>query len=740
MRVAAYVRVSTQRQAQTQSLAQQLERIQAHCQQQGWNLPTENIFQDDGYSGANFKRPGLERLRDAATQARFDRLLITAPDRLARNYVHQALLLEELQQHGCQLEFLDRPMTQDPHDQLLLQIRGAVAKYERTLIAERMRRGRLAKLKAGVLLPWTKPPYGYRLDPDRPRDPRGVRLDEVEAVIVKEIFALYLDEKTSLSRLAKQLQTRGIKSPNGNTLWNPTTLLGSLTNPVYTGEVYSGRMRPRPARVRRSATHPIGKPKDSYVPVPRAEWLLVARVPALITQQEFEQVKAKLARNLKYASRNNKAHDYLLRALVSCGHCRLACAGRLVHPGYDYYTCSGKREPVQSRRLAPCRARYAPVQQLDELVWNDLVELLQQPEALTQALAQARGGAWLPQQLQARRGQLQRGQASLRSQLERLTEAYLGGIVPLPEYDRRRRDLEAQQQALDQQWQDLNHQTAQQAELAGYAAGMTEFARRVASSLANLNFDQKRQLVELLIDRVIVTDELVEIRYAIPTSPAGEKLRFCQLRTDYFTSNKQTKAGDLIRQLNPMIRGWANYHRHVVSKETFADIDRVIFQRLWRWAKRRHRTKPYKWIKDRYFTTCKGDRWVFYGEIENKDGSTRTVHLLKAASVPIKRHIKIKGEANPYDLFWEEHFERRIDVKMDSTLKGRRQLLTLYKEQGGICPICHQELTEITEWHRHPLIRRTNGGKHIVGNLVLLHPECHRQVHRQGLMVVKPRP
>jgi RNA-directed DNA polymerase len=209
---------------------------------------------------------------------------------------------------------------------------------------------------------------------------------------------------------------------------------------------------------------------------------------------------------------------------------------------------------------------------------------------------------------------------------------------------------------------------------------------------------------------------------------------------EVITSNKQTKAGDLIRQLTPIIRGWATYHRHVVSKETFADIDRVIFQRLWRWAKRRHRTKPYKWIKDKYFTTCKGNRWVFYGTIENKDGSNRTVHLLKAASVPIKRHIKIKGEANPYDPIWEEYFERRIDVKMDSTLKGRRQLLTLYKEQGGICPICHQEITEISEWHRHHLIRRTNGGKNIVGNLVLLHPECHRQVHSQGLIVVKLRP
>jgi hypothetical protein len=139
------------------------------------------LFRDDGYSGSTLKRPGLEKLRDCAAARELDLVLVTAPDRLARNYVHQVLLLEELAKYACQVEFLDRPMSQDPHDQLLLQIRGAVAEYERTLIAERMRRGRLRKLQAGLLLPWTNPPYGYRLDPERPRDPAGVRLDEADA-------------------------------------------------------------------------------------------------------------------------------------------------------------------------------------------------------------------------------------------------------------------------------------------------------------------------------------------------------------------------------------------------------------------------------------------------------------------------------------------------------------------------------------------------------------------------------
>jgi DNA invertase Pin-like site-specific DNA recombinase len=144
MRVAVYARVSTPRQAQAQSIEQQLDRLRAAVAEHGWTLADQHVYRDDGYSGASLGRPGLDRLRDHAALAELDVVLVTAPDRLARNYVHQVLLLDELGRHGCQVEFLDHPMSQDPHDQLLLQIRGAVAEYERTLIAERMRRGRQA--------------------------------------------------------------------------------------------------------------------------------------------------------------------------------------------------------------------------------------------------------------------------------------------------------------------------------------------------------------------------------------------------------------------------------------------------------------------------------------------------------------------------------------------------------------------------------------------------------------------
>lgn len=176
MRVALYVRVSTMRQAQAQTTQQQLTRLQTCLQHQGWALDQAVVFRDDGYSGAKLSRPGLDDLRDRVALGEFERILITDPDRLARKYIHQVLLIEEFQQRGCRVEFIDRPMSSDPNDQLLLQIRGAVAEYERSLITERMRRGKLAKLRGGQLLPWTRRPFGYQLDAEHPRDPAGVKL------------------------------------------------------------------------------------------------------------------------------------------------------------------------------------------------------------------------------------------------------------------------------------------------------------------------------------------------------------------------------------------------------------------------------------------------------------------------------------------------------------------------------------------------------------------------------------
>jgi RNA-directed DNA polymerase len=205
-------------------------------------------------------------------------------------------------------------------------------------------------------------------------------------------------------------------------------------------------------------------------------------------------------------------------------------------------------------------------------------------------------------------------------------------------------------------------------------------------------------------------------------------------------ANKQAKVENLIGLLNPVIRGWATYHRHDASKETFGSVDAAIFKVLWQWARRRHPKKNKSWVKDKYFHTQGDRRWVFSGKDSDEKGKPRPVWLFSASKMPIKRHIKIKAGANPYDPAWEVYFEQRLGVKMETHLAGKRKLLHLWKEQGGICPVCTQPITEIERWHSHHLIWRTKGGKDSVDNLVLLHPNCHRQVHHRGLTVVKPCP
>jgi len=204
--------------------------------------------------------------------------------------------------------------------------------------------------------------------------------------------------------------------------------------------------------------------------------------------------------------------------------------------------------------------------------------------------------------------------------------------------------------------------------------------------------------------------------------------------------NKQATAGNLIAQLNPKIRGWANYHRHVVSKETFSKVDHAIFCALWQWAKRRHPKKAIKWIKKKYFTSIEGQNWIFHGEILGQKGALQPIRLLKAKSLAIERHVKIQSAANPYDPAWETYFEKRLDVKMAHNLKGKRQLLHLWKQQGGLCPLCNQKITTLTGWHSHHIIWRSSGGRDEADNRVLLHPDCHERLHRQGLTVSKPRP
>ena len=545
MRVAAYARVSTTRQAQAQGIEQQLDRLRAAAAERGWDLEDQHVYRDDGYSGARIGRPGLDRLRDHAALAELDVVLVTAPDRLARNYVHQVLLIDELAARGCQVEFLDRPMSADPHDQLLLQIRGAVAEYERTLIAERMRRGRQAKLRAGTLLPWTTAPFGYRLDPERPRRADAVRVEPGEAALVAQLFDWYLEPQATVYRLARRLTDLGVPAPRGGPRWNTASVRGILRNPAYAGRALSNRTQVAPARGRKSAMLPAG-PGVSHAPRPAQDWIAVP-VPPVVSEQTFAQVQAKLDANQQGAARNTR-HEYLLRALISCGACRLGCTGRQTAAGYRYYLCRGRTDPLRVAQGQRCTARYIPAGQLDELVWADLCALLTDPAQVTRALARAQGGAWLPQELQARQATIGQALGQLERQQQRLLDAYLAEVIALAELERKRQDLDRRRGTLLAQQRQLDAAARQKLELGAVADGIEAFCQTVRAGLATATFEQRRLLAELLIDRVVVTDGQVEIRYVLPTSPDGPHRPFCQLRKDHLDSPPGDGDLDQLRQ------------------------------------------------------------------------------------------------------------------------------------------------------------------------------------------------
>ena len=194
---------------------------------------------------------------------------------------------------------------------------------------------------------------------------------------------------------------------------------------------------------------------------------------------------------------------------------------------------------------------------------------------------------------------------------------------------------------------------------------------------------------------------------------------------DIVKGQKTITAGLLISQLNPILRGWANYHRHIVAKETFNYVDYRVWKLLWQWCRRRHNNRQKRWIKAKYFKSVGPRNWTFSGIVPDD----RVVRLTYTNDIPIKRHIKMKAEANPYDLAFEEYFEKRQERIWRDSMQGKRILLMLWLRQQQCCPMCRHRITKTTGWNIHHIVERVKGGSDEMSNLVLLHPNCHRQHH-----------
>jgi RNA-directed DNA polymerase len=207
---------------------------------------------------------------------------------------------------------------------------------------------------------------------------------------------------------------------------------------------------------------------------------------------------------------------------------------------------------------------------------------------------------------------------------------------------------------------------------------------------------------------------------------------------DTISGNKTVKQENLIRLLNPMLRGWAQYHHPVSAKQAYSRMEYLVLGRLLWWSKRRHPQKTATWVKKKYFHTVGDRNWVFGVPVVRDDGSKVVRELYSLSGTAIRYHTKIKGDFNPFDPTWEEYGEQLRQERMWNSMRYRKQWATLYISQHGLCAHCGCALTDETGWHDHHLEYRMHGGTDALSNRVLLHPHCHQQVHDGKLAVTKP--
>src|SRR4051812_28767046 len=518
MKAAIYARVSTDKQGRDQTVDSQLEALRRWATAHGHELKDDHVYIDEGYSGARLDRPALDRLRDAAREGEFDVLGVYSPDRLARRYAYQVLLLEELRKAACAVEFVERPISDDPHDQLLLQIQGAIAEYERAVLGERFRRGKLQKARAGHWIAGLAP-YGYRYVPGRDGVPGHLELDETEAAVVRMLYRWLVDERSTVRQIIKRLAAGPWRPRNGKRLWSNAVVHRILSDPLYAGTAYANRFAHVPPRKPRCAGPRAGQP-TCRKPRPREEWVPIP-VPAIIDEVTYQYASEQLARNSALSFRNNTRNDYLLRCLLTCRTCGFAMCG-VTSSGaggrrqHRYYICHGK-DTMARDRACPCPQPRTRVEELDAAVWDHVRRLLDDPATLAaqfeerarQADALDAGAGAASQKCEALLRRLDREE-------QRLIDAYQAEAIDLDELKRRREQIQGRravltaQRAQEQQLH-RERQTAKEV-----WADLKAFCQRVRSRLDEATLAEKQRILQLLIDRIIVGEDALEIRHVIP--------------------------------------------------------------------------------------------------------------------------------------------------------------------------------------------------------------------------------
>ena len=515
MRVAIYARVSSERQTQEGTIDSQVQALRERVREEGLSLDEELCFLDEGYSGSTLVRPALERLRDQAAAGAVDRLYVHSPDRLARRYAYQVLLVDEFQHAGVELVFLNRPLGQGPEDDLLLQVQGIVAEYERAKILERSRRGRLHAARRGSVSVLSHAPYGYRYV-SKELGGGAARFDVClsEARVVQNIYRWVAIERLSISQVARRLGAQGILSPRGRTCWDHSTVWGVLRNPAYKGEAAFGKRRigPRLPRYRpqRNGSEQPRRPVSWYRTSPD-QWTSIP-VPAIIEQAMFDTVQEQLRENKQRHRLAAQGARYLLQGLVMCKCCGYAMCGRR-YQGRLYYRCVGNVVHRMSRRSV-CQSRSVRGEPLEASVWADVSALLSEPQRIEEEYRR-RLSLGEETNLAPDRRKRQMLTNRVQRQISKLIDAYSEGLIDKQEFEPRIRGARQHLEKLQAEGQSQEQLQAQLREMRLVIGRLEAFADRVRGSLDNADWATRRQLISTLVKRVEVGEEEVRVVYRV---------------------------------------------------------------------------------------------------------------------------------------------------------------------------------------------------------------------------------
>jgi site-specific DNA recombinase len=321
---AMYARVSSERPAEAHTVESQVAALRECIARDGLHLSDELQFIDEGYSGATLVRPALERLREAVAVGAVDRLYVHSPDRLARKYAYQVLLVDALPHAGVEVIFLNRELGHTPEDELRLQVQGMMAEDERAKILERHRRGTRHAAHAGSVKVLVAAPYGYRYLPKHHGGGQA-RYEMVaeEARVVRQMFEWVGHERATIGDVCRRLSRAGEPTRTGKAVWDRSAMWGMLRNPAYMGTAAFGKTRQGPLRPRLRAQR--GRPLQprratSPVEVPREPWMMIP-VPAIVEAEVFAAVQEQWRENQRHARHYRRGAKDLLQGLVSCQGC-----------------------------------------------------------------------------------------------------------------------------------------------------------------------------------------------------------------------------------------------------------------------------------------------------------------------------------------------------------------------------------------------------------------------------------